>query len=89
MSDVIATTAGVMKPVQPMNGKCYSLTELQHYVGGYIETVSLGNKVLVVDEEGKVKNKLPNKIATGWIITSGYNDYICGDAMLIDREHIQ
>lgn len=90
MSDVLAKCTGTLQPIRPMNGKSYTLTEMQHYVGGYIETVSLGNdKVLIVDEEGKLQGKLPNMIATGWLQEEGIHDYVAGDAMLIDREHIK
>ena len=90
MSDVLAKCTGTMQPIRPMNGETFSLEEMQHYVGGHIETVNLGcGKVLIVDEEGKVKGKLPNRIATGWVILSGMQDWIAGDAMLIDRTHIK
>lgn len=90
MSDVLVTSSGTMREIGPMNGKHYTLGELQHYVGGYIETVNVGDgKVLIMDEEGKQKGKLPNKIATGWLLTEGINDWIAGDAILIDRKHIK
>lgn len=90
MSDVLVTSSGTMRDIEPMNGEYYKLRELQHYVGGYIETVNVGNgKVLIMDEEGKLKGKLPNKIATGWLLTEGINDWIAGDAILIDRKHIK
>ena len=89
MSDVFVTTCGTMRNIAPMNGKDYTLCELQSYVGGLVETVRLGEKVLVVDEEGKLKGKPVNRIATGWLQTSGIADYIVGDAMLIDRTHIK
>lgn len=73
-----------------MNGESYTLQELQHYVGGHIETVNVGNgKVLIVDDEGKQKEKLPNRIATGWLRVEGIHDWVAGDAMLIDRKHIK
>lgn len=87
--DVLVTVTNTMRPIKPTNGEHYSLHELQHYVGGYIETIVLGNKVLIVDEEGKLKGKLPNRIATGWLLTSGIDDFVAGDAMLIMRERIQ
>lgn len=89
MSDVLVTTAGGMKAITPMNGRHYSLQEMQSYVGGYIETLKVGQKLLVMDEEGKLKGKLPNRIATGWVLQEGINDYICGDVMLIERSHIK
>lgn len=89
MSDVLVTSTGGMKAITPMNGKYYSLLEMQNYVGGYIETLKVGQKLLVMDEEGKLKGKLPNRIATGWVLQEGINDYICGDVMLIERNHIK
>lgn len=90
MSDVLAKCTGTLQPIRPMNGECYTLLEMQHYVGGYIETVNVGNgKVLIVDGEGKLKGKLPNRIATGWLQMEGIHDWVVGDAMLIDRKHIK
>lgn len=90
MDDVLAKCTGTLQPISPMNGECYTLLEMQHHVGGYIETVNVGNgKVLIVDEEGKLKGKLPNRIATGWLQVEGIHDWIAGDAMLIDRKHIK
>lgn len=90
MSDVLAKCTGILQPIRPMNGEYYTLQEMQHYVGGYIETVHVCNgKVLIVDEEGKLKGKLPNRIATGWLQVEGIHDWVAGDAMLIDRKHIK
>lgn len=89
MSDVLVTSTGEMKAIMPMNGRDYSLQEIQSYVGGYIETLKVGQKLLVMDEEGKLKGKLPNRIATGWVLQEGINDYVCGDVMLIERSHIK
>lgn len=80
---------GCLRPVVPMNGKKFSLTELQGLVDGYIEYVYLGNgKVLVVDEDGKRKGKPVNMIATGWLRSDGRNDYICGPALLATEEQV-
>lgn len=89
MSDVLVTSTGGMKAITPMNGRHYTLHEMQSYVGGLIETLKVGQKILVMDEEGKLKGKLPNRIATGWVLQEGINDYICGDVMLIERSHIK
>lgn len=89
MSDVLVTSTGGMKAIMPMNGRDYSLQEMQSYVGGCIETLKVGQKILVMDEEGKLKGKLPNRIATGWVLQEGINDYVCGDVMLIERSHIK
>ena len=80
---------GCMRPVVPMNGKKFTLQELQSLVDGYIEYVHLGNgKVLVVDEDGKRKGKLVNMIATSWLRTDGRCDYICGAALLAEEAQV-
>ena len=90
MSDVLAKRTGTILDIMPMNGKDYSLTEMQHYVGGHIETVDVGDGwVVVLDEEGKQKYKLPNPIATNWLLDAGIYDWVAGDAMLIERAHIK
>lgn len=90
MGDVLAKCTGTFQAIKPMNGEYYTLVEMQYYVGGYIETVPCGEgKLLVVDEEGKLKNKLPNHIATGWMQTAGYHDWVAGDVMLIDSNHMR
>jgi len=65
-----------------------NLKELQDCVGGYIEFVYLPeNKVLVVNEEGKL-NQLPlNGIATMkyW---SEIQDILVGDVLIIDQKYI-
>ena len=86
--DDVLVRCGIMRPIHPMNGEYYTMLELQHMVGGNVEFITMGDKVLVVDEDGKLKGKLPNQIATGWLIMDGYNDFVAGDAALINRKHI-
>lgn len=43
------------------------LQTLQAAVGGYIEAVDLGDVVLIMDEEGKIKGKDVNKRATEYL----------------------
>lgn len=87
MSDILIKD-GTMRPIAPMNGTDYSLKEMQNYVGGPIETLRVGKKLMVVNEEGKLRNMIPNKVATDMIIMDGYSDYVCGPAMLIEPSHI-
>ena len=55
-------TDGTIEDFNPANGKEFTLDEMQKAVGGYIELVYLpNNEVLVVDEEGMIKEKLFNK----------------------------
>lgn len=54
-----------VEAIRPDNGTDFSLKELQGYVGGYIEIVRLPNNyILVVDEEGELKQKKLNKKAS-------------------------
>lgn len=90
MPAVIVTPSGSMRNLMPMNGKKFSLFELQQYVGGYIEIVYLKkDKILVVDEEGKLKGKPINRIATGWLNADGIIDYVAGTAILMDSNQMQ
>ena len=57
-------TDGTITEISPKKGLTFSLQELQSYVGGYIEVVSLGKKIMVIDEEGKLKEKPINTFAT-------------------------
>ena len=62
-----------------------TLEAMQEFVGGYIEVVSLGirNLVLVCDDEGKLKEKLPNYEL---IRSSGNVDVIVGDFFICKAE---
>lgn len=51
--------------VQPEDGKKFSLKEAQSFVGGYVELVHLnGDNILLCDEEGLIKHKARNMMAT-------------------------
>lgn len=70
--------------IMPQNGK-FSLEELQGFVGGYIECVSLPDgKLMIMNEEGKLEGLPYNEKATGFGILAGinYNDYVCGDVLI-------
>ena len=41
-----------------------SLEEAQAFVGGYVEMVRVGSGILLIDEEGKLKNKEVNAYAS-------------------------
>ena len=56
-----------------------TLEALQHAVGGYIETVPLpAGGVMIVDEEGRLKGKPDNAIAS---LAAGIG--IVGDALIV------
>lgn len=66
-----------------------SLDALHRHVGGYIETVPTklypGNVVMLLDDEGKIKDKSYNRMATicGRL---GRGDFVAGDAILVLRD---
>lgn len=66
-----------------------TLEEAQQTVGGYIELVKAqdhwGNRVtLVVDEEGRIKNKPTNKSVTLVYGPSIYGGIIVGDVIVLE-----
>lgn len=55
----IAEGAVVSTAVSPANGKSFTLTELNRFVGGYIEALTLDDgRVVWLNEEGK-RHRLP------------------------------
>lgn len=89
MGDIIAKANGDIVYCSPAK-ETYSLEELQAIVGGHIEILDLGKRYLVVNEDGKLLRLKYNILATNWyLIAKGGNDYIVGDAALIEKEHIK
>lgn len=77
--------------VQPKNGKAFTLEEAQFMVGGYIEVVHLdGDNILVCDEEGRLKDKERNEMATFNATQLGYkgNEYLVGDVLFCKDKEI-
>ena len=64
-----------------------TLEEAQEFVGGWVERISLKNgNIMLIDEEGKLKNLHVNQKATDhWIKSFGINDVIVGNAILIKQ----
>lgn len=85
-------TTGEIVEVEPENGSDFSLEELQSFVDGYIEVAFLDKeRVIVINEEGKIKNLPYNENAT-----AEYNkvmrcraDYIAGDALICKHNQIK
>lgn len=78
-------TDGSVTDVKPADGRAFTLEELQKFVGGYIEIINVGERAMVMDEEGKLKRKAVNECATERM--SGYicaDDEIVGDVLLCD-----
>lgn len=80
---------GTILEVVPSNGTDFQLDELQTMVGGYIEIVPIGKgKIMVLDDEGKLKCKPVNNAATMIFMQAGYYDTIVGDALVCDDEMV-
>ena len=75
----------------PKNGKTFALTEMQEIVGGWIEIVRLKDgRIIVIDEEGKSKDKAVNIPATNILRRDHFTtDYIVGTAIVCDADMIE
>ena len=61
-----------------------SLSEAQKFVGGWVEVVQVNDGVLIIDEEGKLKNKDVNEISSKMYADKyGDADIIVGDAIYV------
>lgn len=76
--------------VTPKDGKMFTLEEAQAMVGGYIEVVHLNEgKILVCDEEGRIKQKRVNKNATKAACELGYKGYfLVGDVLICNDNQL-
>ncbi len=74
----------------PNNGKTFGLTEMQEIIGGYIEPIRLNDgRMIIVDEEGKSKDKAVNIPATNILRRDHFTtDYIVGTAIVCDADMI-
>jgi hypothetical protein len=61
-----------------------SLSEAQKFVGGWVEVVQVNDGVLIIDEEGKLKDKPVNDISSKMYADKyGDEDIIVGDAIYV------
>lgn len=77
---------GTSDEANPENGKSYNLDELQEAVGGLIQIVGTKHrdgKILVVNEEGLLKN-----LPLNWRATELAGQPIVGNALLTDSSLI-
>lgn len=80
---------GTVETVEPKNKTDFSLEELQKIVGGLIEVVPVfGDKYIVVDEEGRLKNYQHNKTASQLVFGQVIGD-IAGDMLLCNQDEIK
>lgn len=90
MDSILYTTDGERRIVTPSNGTDFSLEELQQFVGGYIEIIRLsGNRLMIINEEGKVWNLPLNCQATMVYQKEGKIDVIVGNALVCGTDKIK
>jgi len=83
----LRTPDGAFIYKEPKNGADFSLEELQGFVDGYIEIITLSDDlIMVVNEEGKPLGLPFNKAATEilWDHTNSTDDYIAGNALICE-----
>ena len=75
----------------PKNGNTFGLTEMQEIIGGYVEPIRLNDgRMIIVDEDGKSKDKAVNIPATNILRRDHYTtDYIVGTAIVCDADMIE
>ncbi len=75
----------------PKNGKTFVLTEMQEIIGGYVEPIRLNDgRMIIVDEDGKSKDKAVNIPATNIMRRDHYTtDYIVGTAIVCYADMVE
>lgn len=74
--------------IYPANGRTFTLAELQHIVGGYIEVLRTLDGYMIINEEGKLDRPAPlpyNFLATSLmrgLRRIAPDDYIVGHAIV-------
>ncbi len=91
MAAIHIKTDGTETPVYPENGTDFNLKEMQGFVGGYVEVITLSNgKIMLLNEEGKVDGLPVNKVATQMtrdVLSAG--DMVIGDVLICDDNQIK
>lgn len=77
-------TNGNRVEVEPKNGTDFQLEELKEYVDGYIEILFFGRMLMIVNEEGKLRNLRPNITAS---LMTGLT--IVGNVLVCNREQVK
>ena len=81
---------GTQTTVTPASPPVFSLEELHAMVGGWIEVVYLPDgRLLVIDEEGKLKGYPRNEQATRFAAGRLFvGDYIAGPAVVVTLQEM-
>lgn len=90
---LIYRASGDVENVEPKNGTDFQLEELQAIVDGWIEIKFLRDdegRVMVLNEEGKLRNLPYNERATMLYRKFVYeHDFIVGDVLICDKSQIK
>lgn len=79
-----------IEAVEPKNGSDFSLEELQKFVGGTIEIITLRCGYIVINDWGKLYRLPTNILATLlYKYNVSQNDHICGDVLLCRQTEIE
>lgn len=83
---------GTQEEVRPLDGRAFSLEEMQTLVGGYIQIVKAKEPGMwiVCDEDGKVRNppKPINVVATASWVGKDYGDPLVGTVLVGTAEEV-
>jgi hypothetical protein len=65
---ILITESGASRVIHPANERDYTLNELQSLLGcDMIEIVRAGSYIAVIDEEGKLRDRKINLVATAFL----------------------
>jgi hypothetical protein len=89
MANEVIRVDGTREEYLPANGHHYTLVEMKKAIGGgYIQIVpTKDSRLMVLDEEGKLKGFPVNAVATA-LYAYGDQDPIVGDVLVCDQETI-
>ena len=90
MPNEVIRVNGTREECLPADGRHYTLEEMQRAIGGgYIEIVhTRDGRLMVMDEEGKLKGFPINRVATA-LYRFGDQDPIVGDVLVCEERSIE
>lgn len=88
----ILRTNGTQEEVSPANGTDFQLDEVKAIVAGWVEVVGLyDGRIMLLNEEGKLQDMLPNQAATILFNQGGrmWYDVIVGDVLVCEDKEFR
>jgi hypothetical protein len=77
--------SGAQEEIKPISGNSFTLAEIQEHVGGYFEMQRMANgKLMLMDEDGKMKQKPINREASILLFgnRAGIVDFVVGNVLV-------